>query len=495
MQVSPSHSHQKSQRQLISGKVGWGWRQATYPISTNFGFAGFLMLTVAIAQLIQIGEPIFLAIAGLLLIVGFWVGLHTSKSVLEVCRQNSDYVFSQQQLILTLAYWLVLVTGLSLSPETFIKTFVAIWWVLPAAIFAGISGALGWRSSDSRKSALANKKQPEEIIGDVLNIVTYSDQTVLVSPSSLGQQPRQFNSLVLILLGLFFWTMLDLSSSNLSNSIRATVAIAFTVTGLTGFFTWQAQLRSPEKILQLRFSGLWGMAATYAIDLRAFSRLEIVKLQEAGGELSWMQLAGSNSEITLPLAITAFSGQSTGDSKDDSLTAQSNQNTQDDQLSKIIRSEFHLAKQETDRDSLGLAHVLLPQGAGILAGAAFIGVGGLLLFVLPLPAKLSAETAIAWLGVCVVSPAIARFFIKLVAPNSLQSDRLNAHSQLHPWEIGTALLLISTFMSSQTIGKITNLLTSNQSWQLLTLIFGWLGISIGVCILSFVRRTPLWNKL
>jgi ABC-type transport system involved in multi-copper enzyme maturation permease subunit len=139
--------------------------------------------------------------------------------------------------------------------------------------------------------------------------------------------------------------------------------------------------------------------------------------------------------------------------------------------------------------------VLLPQGAGILAGAAFIGVGGLLLFVLPLPAKLSAETAIAWLGVCVVSPAIARFFIKLVAPNTLQSDRLNAHSQLQPWEIGTALLLISTFMSSQTIGKITNLLTSNQSWQLLTLICGWLSISIGVCILAFVRRTPLWNKL
>ena len=497
MQVSPSHSHQKSQeksqRQLISGKVGWGWRQATYPISTNFGFAGFLMLTVAIAQLIQIGEPIFLAIASLLLIVGFWVGLHTSKSVIEVCRQNSDYVFSQRQLILTLAYWLVLVAGLSLSPETFIKTFVAIWWILPAAIFAGISVALGWRSSDSRK--LATKKQPDAIIGDVLNIVTYSDQTVFVSPSSLGQQPRQFNSLVLILLGLFFWTMLDLSSSNLSNSIRATVAIAFTVTGLTGFFTWQAQLRSPEKILQIRFSGLWGMAATYAIDLRAFSRLEIVKLQEAGGELSWMQLAGSNREITLPLAITMFSGQSTGETKNGSQTEQDSQN---DQLAKTIRTEFHLAKQETERDSLGLAHVLLPQGAGILAGTAFISVGGLLLFLLPLPAQLSAETAIAWLGICIVSPAIARFFIKLVAPNSLQSDRLNAHSQFQPWEIGTALLLISAFMSSQTagqtIGRISNLLTSNQSWQLLTLILGWLSISIGVCILAFVRRTPLWHN-
>ena len=500
MQVSPSHS----QRQLISGKVSWGWRQATYPISTNFGFAGFLVLTLAIAQLIQIGDPLFLAIAVLPLVIGFWLGLHVSKSVIEICRQNSNYVFSRSLLIVTVVYWLALVAGISLSTDTFMKIFVAIWWILPATIFLGISSALVWRSAKGKNSGATKQPPPNEVTSsDILNIVTYSDQTVLVSPSSLGQQPRQFNSLVLIILGLFFWTMLDLSSSNLSNSIRATVAIAFTVTGLTGFFTWQVQLRSPEKILELRFSGLWGMAATYAIDLHPFSRLAIIKLQEAGGELSWMQLAGSNSEITLPLAITAFSGQSTGDTKDDPMTAQSNhqsnQNIEDDQLSKTIRTEFHLAKQETERDSLGLAHVLLPQGAGILAGTVFIGVGGLLLFILPLPAKLSAETAIAWLGVCVVSPAIARFFLKLVAPNSLQSDRLNNHNQLQPWEIGTSLLLISAFMSSQTadqtIGKITNQLTSNQSWQLLTLICGWLSISIGVCILAFVRRTPLWNKL
>ncbi|MFZ4556857.1 MAG: hypothetical protein ACOYN8_10850, partial [Pseudanabaena sp.] len=351
MQILPSHS----QRQLISGKVGWGWRQATYPISTNFGFAGFLMLSAAIAQLVQIGEPIFLAIAGLLLVFGFWVGLHVAKSVIDVCRQNSDYVFSQSQLIVSVAYWLVLVAGISLSTDTFIKIFVAIWWVLPAAIFLGISSALVWRSAKGKNSGDTKQKTSNELTSsDILNIVTYSDQTVLVSPSSLGQQPRQFNSFVLILLGLFFWTMLDLSSSNLSNSIRATVAIAFTVTGLTGFFTWQTQLRSPDKILQIRFSGLWGMSATYAIDLRPFSRLAVIKLQEAGGELSWMQLAGSNKEITLPLAITMFSGQATGETKEGS------QSDQNDQLGKTIRTEFHLAKQETERDSLGLAHVLLP---------------------------------------------------------------------------------------------------------------------------------------
>ena len=472
MQVSPSHT----QRQLVSGKVGWGWRQATYPISVNFGFAGLLMLVVAIRQLGQ-SELNVLAIACICLFVGFVIGIYTAKSVVEVCRQNSEYLFSQWQLMGITAYWLVLIAGMSISSEVpnedFTKVLVALWWILPAAIFIGLASALGLRST-KEKLALDKRKTIETVSADVLNVVTYSDQTVMVSPSALGQQPRQFNSLVLITLGLFFWMMLDFSSN-----IRAIAAIAFTSTGLTGFFTWQAQLRSPERILELRFSGLWGIESTYMIDLRPFSRLSVIKLQEASGELSWMQLAGNNSEITIPLAMTM-------------MTAQTKESTnQNDQLGQTLREEFHLAKQETEQDSLGLAHVLLPQGAGILAGTAFAAIGGLLLFIFPLPPKLMVSNAIAWLGVCIVSPAIARFFLKLVAPNSLQSDRphhLKTH--LQPWEIGTALLLISAFLSSS---KIASLVTLNQALPLITLICGWLSITIGVCILAFVRRTPLWN--
>jgi hypothetical protein len=138
MQVSPSHS----QRQLVSGQVGWGWRQATYPISVNFGFAGLLMLMVAIAQLVQIVEPIFLAIAICFTCIGFVAGLYTSRSIVEVCRHNSEYRFSIAQLVPIVAYWLVLIAGLStslaISSPALIKVFVAIWWTLPAAIFIGI---------------------------------------------------------------------------------------------------------------------------------------------------------------------------------------------------------------------------------------------------------------------------------------------------------------------------------------------------------------------
>jgi hypothetical protein len=476
MQVSPSHS----QRQLVSGKVGWGWRQATMPISANFFFAGLLILIVAIAQLLRIGETDYLTISSLSLLVGFVIGIYAAKSVVNVCQKNSDYTFSYIQLIGISAYWLALIAGLSYAPEKLVKGVVAIWWILPAAAFIGISSSLAFRSG---KSKTADTKQILETVdADELNVVTYSDQTVLVSPSSLGQQPRQFNSLVLILFGFFFWSMIDLSPN-----LRAIAAIGLTTSGMTGFFTWQAQLRAPEKVLHLRFSGLWGIATEYAINVKPFSCLSIIKLQEAGGELSWMQISGNNGDITIPLAMTILSS-STKESTNNKVAHQN------DQLGQAIREEFRLAKQETERDSLGMANVLLPQGAGILAGTAFIILGVVLLFIFPLPTSLSAESTIAWLGVCLVSPAIARFFLQLVATNSLQSDRPSySKNHLQSWEIGTAILLISAFLPTQPTAKIAPLVIFMQSLPILTLICGWLSISIGVCLLAFVRRTPLWN--
>ena len=177
MQVLPSHS----QRQLVSGKVGWGWRQATYPISANFIFAGLLIFGLAIAQLVRLGDASIMAIVVVILIVGFVVGLYTAKSVVEVCRQNSDYLFSRSQLIGMTAYWLVLIAGLSVSSEAFAKSLIALWWILPAAIFAGMASSLAWRSGKS-KTAAEKKQIIEAVNADILNVITYSDQTVLVSP-------------------------------------------------------------------------------------------------------------------------------------------------------------------------------------------------------------------------------------------------------------------------------------------------------------------------
>ena len=419
-----------------------------------------------------------------LTVLGLVVGIYTGKSVVQVCRQNSSYLFSRAQLLAIAAYWLFLLAALGATSEKMARTIISMWWILPAAIFIGIAISLtqySARAKATSKSQLVELPSP-----DILSVITYSDRTVLVSPSSLGQQPRQFNSLILTALGLFVWTMFDFLPS-----IRAIAAIAFTASGLTGFFTWQAQLYVLTRTMLLEFSGLWGIGADYAISLQPFSSLALIKLQEASGELSWMQLTGSNCEMTLPLAMTIYPTISSTTNKDN----KEKNNQSQDQLSQTIREEFNLARQESERDSLGLSSILLPQGAGILASGVFIALGILFLFVFRLPVSMSAASAIAWLGVCLVSPAIARFCLQIVAPNSLQSDRPNYEkNHLHPWEVGTAMLLISLFLSAQVPESNTYQLLFGKALPMLSLISGWLNISIGVCILAFVRRTPLWNK-
>lgn len=528
MQVSPP----QPQRQLVSGKVGWGWRQATYPISLNFGLTGGVMLAGIMAQFlsqtninlsmdliphlsISLGDLALISI--LMLLTGLIIGIFTTKDIILVCQQNSEYRFSQWQILAIALYWLILIAGLSTLPATdnIAKSFMALWWILPTSIFISISVNLLWRSLHSQAKAKKNKKlqlaaDPANI--DTLNVVAYSDQTVLVSPSALGQQPRQFSGLVLLVFGFFLWTMLDFSAN-----IKAIASMIVAIVGLTGFFTWQIQLRPLSKILHLRFSGMWGMAAEYAIDLRPFTSLSISKLQEAGGELSWMQLTGSHREVTMPLTMTMITigsnyehGQALGKLSDPtsnkSHTSIKSSNTSpekvinhpshqlNDQLGQVIRHEFHLAKQEAERDSLGMSNVLLPQGAGILAGISFMTIGCLILFLLPLSEQIMIN-AIAWLAVCLISPAIARTLFKAIAPNSLLSskDYANQHSRynIQPWEIGTALLLICVATIVPNSNNFVSVSIPNQLLLLLTIVSGWSGVSIGICILSFVRRTPL----
>lgn len=467
---------------------------------------------------LSVNRATLLLLLPLLMLVGGILGIFITKNIISVCQQNGEYRFSQWQILAIALYWLILIVGLRTLPssDNLTKSFVALWWILPASVFTSIAANLLWRSLHSQAEAKKNKKLKlaEPVNIDTLNIVAYSDQTVLVSPLALGQQPRQFNGLVFLVFGFFLWTMLDFASS-----IKAIASMILAIVGLTGFFTWQIQLRPLSKILHLRFSGLWGMAAEYAIDLRPFSSLAISKLQEAGGELSWMQLTGSNQEITMPLTMTMISSGSNYE-YDQALGKLSNPNTNkspksikssekaaneatnipshqlNDQLEQVIRQGFHLAKQESERDSLGMANVLLPQGAGILAGIAFMTIGCLILFLFPLPSGMGIST-IAWVAVCMISPAIARCLFKAIAPNSLPSSGDYAHqhsgSSIQSWEIGAALLLICVAASVPNNHQFMASSSTNQLLLLLTLVSGWLGISTSICILAFVRRTPLFH--
>jgi hypothetical protein len=522
MQVSPP----QARRQLVSGKVGWGWRQATYPISLSFGGTGLVMLAGIITQLLSPIDVIantvslvdVLVVLLLILFTGFIFGKFIAQNIISVCQQNNEYRFSYWQIWVISLYWLILIVGLSIMPalDDMTKFFVTVWWILPAAVFISIAANLLWRLPPARSEAKKEQKlqvnAADPINADALNIVTYSDQTVLVSPSALGQQPRQFNGLVLLVFGFFLWTMLDFAPS-----IKAITSMIMAIVGLTGFFTWQVKLQPLSKILHLRFSGIWGMGAEYAINLHPFSSLAISKLQEAGGELSWMQLNGSNRELTMPLTMTMISSASNYD-HGEALGKLSNRtvdqshkpinsseenpnpvinapnNQLNDQLGQVIRDEFHLAKQESERDSLGMANVLLPQGAGILGGITFMTIGCLILFLFPLPDQM-AVSAIAWLAVCMISPAIARYLFRAIAPSSLPSSGNYAHQHsrhsVQSWEIGTALLLICIAASVPNSANLIASSSSNQLFLLLTLVSGWLGVSMSICILSFVRRTPL----
>ncbi|MDX2255007.1 MAG: hypothetical protein NW214_05780 [Pseudanabaenaceae cyanobacterium bins.39] len=506
MQVSPP----QSQRQLVSGKVGWGWRQATYPISSNFGLTGLMMCLGVAYQILTYGDirdflddqslawlttNLNLLIVSLT-ICGWFLGIPATQQILRICRQNAAYQFSRIQLMAIAIYWLILVAGLYQLPkysnsDRLVTLLVALWWIIPATLFVSISACLVWRSSQARSESKHLVKEPLSNLA--LNIVTYSDHTVLVSPSPLGQQPRQFNGLVLMVFSFFVWTMLDIATN-----FRAILAISLAMAGLAGFFVWQVQMQAPKQSMLLQFGGIWGMGARYTINLRHFSRLSIIKLQEASGDLSWMQLEGNSGELTLPLAMTMhWHNLKSAVVKEPLLEEQKPQSNLgidseiDDQLGQTIRQEFHLARQEGERDSLGLANVLLPQGAGILVGSILLSIGCLVLLIFPIADQLSPWSAIALLSVCLLSPRLGRLIFKLVAPNALDedlSDRAEIITNCQPWEIAVALLIM---VMAMTIPEPSQ---SQEFLPWLSLFLGWLSIAVGICVLAFVRRTPLWHK-
>ncbi|CAN1211796.1 hypothetical protein TUMEXPCC7403_16445 [Tumidithrix helvetica PCC 7403] len=469
LQTSQPHLH----RQLVSGKLGWGWKQAARLIGANFLLtAGFILLG-AIAPILQVNRSELNIALLIFVVLGIVFSRNIAKSVLEACRQNLPFNVPQGLFvggsIFGLVFFVLLGIG-SRQSETQVLdapvtiALIASWWVVLAAFLIGVALWLWWWSSRGKIAPTKN----EATASEHLNVITYSDQTVLISPTSLTQQPRQFNSAVVLVLSLFFWTMVDLPIG-----IKAILAIAIAASGLTGLSTWQIHLQPLQHILSLRFSGLWGLQANYTIDLRTFSRLAVVKMQESGGEISWMQLSGNETEITLPTAITANYIKTNDEDEDE--------------LGKALRDKVHLARHDTNRDSLGLVGVLLPQGAGILAGISLLVIGAASLFLLPLPERMPLEGAVILLGICLLSPAIARSALNLVAPNILAPDASRQVNHLQIWEIGAALTIAAIIVPSSTQGTFV--------LPLLFLACAWLSFGVGACILTLTRRTPIVNTV
>jgi hypothetical protein len=444
-----------SERQLVSGKLDWGASQSAHLIAMSSLLAGFFIIISGIAPILRLGNSQLSLLAMALTLLAFVLSKHVAHSIWLDCRQNSPFTFSNELTTGIGIGWLVLLALLNFNPQSkIIDALVGTLWIVTGAGLLGISTWLGL--------ALTKPATEQELAAaDRLSVITYSDKTVSVSPTSLGQQPRQFNSLVMLLFSVVFWTTLEGP-----NSVRTILTIVMATAGLTGLSTWQIEVQPARKIFNLKFSGIWGLESTYTINLHAFSRLEVVKLRE--GDMSWMQLVGYNKDITLPSIVT-------GTAKTDG----------ESELGQALLDSCHLARHETTRDSIGLVGILLPQGAGILAGLAFaaLGLGGLLF--MPAPPRLVLPGCIMLMGVCLVSPVIARYILNLVAPTSLIPDPPRSADRLQGWEIGIALVIaFSVLKQAQGVAVL----------PLLGLGIAWLCFAIGACILTLVRRTPVFSK-
>ncbi len=456
---------QTSQKQLTSGKLGWGWTQAVQAIAATALSGGCFVLLVSgvpvVRSISESGDYRMAVILIVLMISSFVCSRWLAKSILTHCRQNLPFSFSGAFSIAVALFCVVLLVILNLSLEqTLSQALVGSLWSIEAAVLLGIFTWLSLWTGQSRSDSQTITEQ-DLAASEHLSVIAYSDRTVLISPNPRSNQPSQFNSMLLFGMGLFFWTMLDLPTGILEIAV-----IACSGSGLVGISTWQIQLQPEQQIMALNFTGLWDLQATYTINLRHFPRLQIVKLSE--GDLTWVQLSGQSNELALPGAIIDNSTKKTEDHSE---------------LAQILLKTCRLARHETSRDSLGLIGLLLPQGTGILAGVTFSIAAVLMLLLLPLPNNIVAEGTALLIGTSMLCPALAKRIFKLVAPTVMPSDPPIVLPHFHAWEIGTAIIL-SVIASSH-----------HQKLGLIALSAAWISFGIGVCILALVRRTPINIKV
>lgn len=238
--------------------------------------------------------------------------------------------------------------------------------------------------------------------------------------------------------------------------LRHGLVLVLTIAGILEYHGWQ--IRISEQTLHLNFYGIWGTQAHYLIPLRQFNRLETVAMTEAQ-DIQWRQLLGYAHEVTFPLALEL--------SQEDEQT---------------MREAGSLARHSSTRDSLELVHILLPQGAGIMAGFALVLLGSILLWVWPadLPIDLMG---LLLLSISLTSAYSARLVLSLVSPAHLYPEALARTRLLLPWEWGGLLAMAVFFLAY-----------NNHLPELAGLGLGWFTLALGITLLSLVRRTPIGTK-
>ncbi len=395
-----------------------------------------------------------------------------SKSVTRSCYYNVAMSFSPQLLITIALFWLSLLLIFSLElNQVLTDGLVSGVWAIAATTLIGVAFRLGITNQPPKDSS-SNSPQIK-IKGNIT--ITENPQLgqIIISPNSLSQQPQQFKALMCLALSLFTWTILDLPEIT-----RELVAIALGSLGLTGLSTWQILLCPSKRLISLNFSGVWGMASSFTINLVQFCRLETIKLKEV--DMQWLQLAGNSRVITFPHTVTDGEGKDSKESRESSSP----------NLISTLIDRLNLAEHKVSRDLLSVMNILLPQSVCTLAGIVILGMGITLAIVLELPPKMPLETYILLTGCGLVSPYLGRGVMGMVAPSTMIPDQTKFI--LSPWQVGTGLIMIAIFSGSQFNSQLNSQI-GNQNYveSLLALTLIWLCCGVGACILALSVRSPL----
>jgi hypothetical protein len=252
------------------------------------------------------------------------------------------------------------------------------------------------------------------------------------------------------------WLVLTVDGDSNWSEWRYGLAVILALWGILAYHGWQITIK--DHTLYLYFYGIWGTQACYPLPLGQFNRLEAVTMMEAQ-DIQWWQLSGYSQEITLPLALELNPEEETA-----------------------MRECGSLARHSCTRDSLELVHILLPQGAGIMAGFVLVALGAVVLWTWQgsMPAYL---LFLLLLSVGLLSGYGARLILCLVSPAHLYPEPIARQWLFLPWEWG-GLLAIGVFFLSY----------GEHLLDLGGLALGWLTLAWGVTLLSLVRRTPIGNK-
>ncbi|AFY74649.1 hypothetical protein Syn7502_02697 [Synechococcus sp. PCC 7502] len=423
--------------------------------------------------------------------IGWLLSGNWSKAVTKSCYYNLPMSYPPQLLVVIALFWLGLLLIYSLNLNQVITDgFVAGMWAIAATTLISASVRLGSNKQVGNSKYIGQNIQGIQNIS-ITSISPQSNQEqIILTPNVITQQTGQFKGLMCLILSLFTCTTLELP-----DGVTELLAIALAGAGLTGLSTWQLLVYPSKRLISMQFSGIWGMESSFTINAVQFSRLETIKLKEV--DMQWLQLAGSDSIVTLPSPLTdAITDGKQGNSK------QQNDHLANSLTSTLIDS-LNFSAHQISRDTLGVMNILLPQSVGIFAGLVILCLGVALLMLLPLPSGVSLATYMLFLGICLVSPSLARLVVGLVAPSIMTPDRSNLI--LPAWQVGAGLILIALFSGSQFYSEVYTAVDSQIGSQAVrqmvihvenfcSLALVWLCGGVGTCILALSRRSPLITK-